>query len=131
MPDRGKWNPNENKPTQRAFKQADLSVWDKNRLALEGAQLEDLQKASFVGWGQAHHLVDDYFRLAQDVEQQEEEPFKIEVKRRPETVTPELWEWRYAHVQVEATEGPEDFPLEFRRRLAAEACLVKAPEVYR
>lgn len=128
VPDRSKWNPKQGKPTQRAFKQADLSVWDKDKLESECAQLEDLQKVSFMGWGQVHHLVDDYFRHARDVEQQEREPFKIQVEWRPETVPAELWEWRYAHAQVEATEGPVDFPLEFRRRLAAEYSLAIAPE---
>lgn len=131
MPESSKWNEKLNQPTQRAFKQVDLSVWDKDKLESRGAQLEDLRKVSFSGWGQAHHFVDDYFRLAREVELEEKEPFKIEVEWRPETVSAELWEWRYAHAQVEVSEGPKDFPLEFRRRLAAEARLLVAPERYR
>ena len=64
MPDENKWNPKQGRPTQRAFKQADLSVWDVDRLESKGSHLEDLQEVSFIGWGQALHLVDDYFRLA-------------------------------------------------------------------
>ena len=114
-----KWNFNLNLPTQRAFKQAELSVWNLGELHENNVHPEELLIEGLVGCGQSHHTAGDYLRIAIEVAQEEDIPCQVQVEWRPEKVTEPWWQWRYAHVQVEATEGPVDFPLEFRRRLAA------------
>ena len=114
-----KWNFNLNLPTQRAFKQVGLSLWHLGELLQNTSQPEDLLIENLVGCGQSHHTAGDYVRLALEVTQNEGIPCQVQVEWRPDKVPQPRWEWRYAHVQVEAMEGPEDFPLEFRRLLAA------------
>lgn len=121
------WNSNLNEPTQRAFKQVGLSVWHQERLHQQKVALEALLIENLTGYGQAHHQVKDYFHLALEVARDENVRCQVEVEWRPDEVTEHWWQWRYAHVQVEATEGPPDFPLEFRRRLAANARVVIPP----
>ena len=126
-PDRKTWNPNLNQPTQRAFKQAGLSVWHQERLRWQDVALEELLIENLTGFGQAHHQVNDYLALALQVAQDEKLPCQVRAEWRPGEVTEAWWQWRYAHVQVEATEGPPDFPLEFRRLLAANARTIVPP----
>ena len=126
-PDCKTWNRNLNAPTQRAFKQVGLSVWHQDRLRQQGVALEDLLIENLAGYGQAHHRVNDYLAFALQVAREENVPCQVRVEWRPDEVTEPWWQWRYAHVQVEATEGPPDFPLEFRRLLAANARIVIPP----
>ena len=126
-PDRKTWNPNLNQPTQRAFKQAGLSVWHQGRLRRRDVALEELLVENLAGYGQAHHQVSDYLALALQVEQEENVPCQVRVEWRPDEVTEPWRQWRYAHAQVESTEGPPDFPLEFRRLLSANARTIVAP----
>ena len=114
-----KWNDKLNLPTQRAFKQVGLSVWNRGQLLQRNIQLEDLLVGNLIGCGQAHHTAGDYLRFALEVTQDEGIPCQVRVEWHPDEVPEPWWKWRYAHVQVEATEGPNDFPLEFRRLLAA------------
>ena len=129
-PDRRTWNNNLNQPTQRAFKQAGLSVWHQDRLRERDVELEDLLIENLTGYGQALHRVGDYLAAAVTVAQEEKIPCQVQVEWRPDEVTEPWWRWRYAHVQVEATDGPPDFPLEFRRLLAANARVVAPPAQY-
>ena len=129
--DPDKWTKRDKRPNQRAFKQAGLSVWNQNKLHKCGASLEDLLIGRLRGWGQAHHSVEDYLTLAQSVEQEEGIPCKVRVEWRPCETPSAWWEWRYAHVQVEVTEGESDLHLEYRRRLAANSRHVVPPEKYR
>ena len=126
-PGRGYWNPQTNEPLQRAFKQVDLSVWHQGRLHDNGVALHELLIENLSGYGQAHHTVQRYLEIAQSIAQEEGEPFQIQIEWRPNAVTEPWRQWRYAHVQVEVTAGPQDFPLEFRRRLAANAQAVVPP----
>ncbi len=126
-PDRNTWNANLNRPTQRAFKQAGLSVWHQARLSEWNVALEDLLIVNLSGYGQAHHQVGDYLDLAKQVAQEEDIPCEVQVEWRPDEVSEPWWQWRYAHVQVEATAGPADFPLELRRLLAANARAIIPP----
>ena len=114
-----KWNHKLNLPIQRAFKQVDLSVWHRDQLLQRKIQIEDLLIENLVGCGQAHHTVDDYLKFAHTVTQDEGIQCQVLVEWRPDEAGAPWWGWRYAHVQVEAMEGPGDFPLEFRRLLAA------------
>lgn len=130
-PHRRTWNRKLNQPTQRAFKQENLSVWHQDKLREYNVQLEDLLIENLGGYGQAHHTVGDYLDFALKAAQEEGEPCQVRIEWRPDDVTALWWQWRYAHIQVEATEGPTDFPLEFRRMLAANSRYVVPPEEYR
>ena len=128
-PGRNTWNPNLNQPTQRAFKQANLSVWHQGRLKGRGVALEDLLIDNLAGYGQAHHTAGDYLEFALQAACDAGTPFRVRVEWRPDDVFVGVpWRrWRYAHVQVEAMTGPADFPLEFRRLLAANARALVPP----
>ena len=114
------WSIRDNRPRPGAFKQAELSVWHKDRLSSQGSTLEDLLIEHLAGYGQAHHAVADYLESAQEAVEREGTPFQVQVEWRPEDqYVEEPWRpWRDAHVQVEATEGPRKFLIEFRRLLA-------------
>ena len=71
------------------------------------------------GWGQAYHTVGEYFRIASEASQLEKTEFQIQIELRPDSVDPPWQRWDYAHVEVQAIEGPEEFLREFRRLLAA------------
>ena len=126
----GQWSWRDNRPRTRAFKQVGLSVWHRDRLYEQNVALEDLLIENLAGYGQALHMVGDYLAAAATVAQEEKIPCQVQVEWRPDEVTEPWWHWRYAHVQVEATEGPPDFPLEFRRLLAANSRTVIAPNQY-
>ena len=128
-PDRNTWNSNLNQPKQRAFKKAGLSVWHQERLRANGVNLQDLLIEGLVGYGQAHHTAGDYLKFALQAAQSENVCFQVQVEWRADDqyVNPAWRQWSYAHVQVEATKGPPDFPLEFRRLLAANARSVVPP----
>ena len=123
------WNKRDNRPKTGAFKQAGLSVWHQERLRERGVSLRDLQIEHLAGSGQAHHKAGDYRRFADEAAQTAGVPFQVQVEWRPgDEYVAEHWrQWRYAHIQVEATEGPSDFPLEFRRLLAVNARPVVPP----
>ena len=119
------WNREERRPKQQAFKQAELSVWHQRRLCERGISLKDLLIENLAGYGQAHHKAGDYLKFARQVAEQK--PCEVRVEWRPEEV-PDFWRrWNYAHVQVEATEGPSNFPIEFRRMLALRTRSVVSP----
>ena len=126
-PDRRTWNNNLNEPTQRAFKQVGLSVWHRERLSENNVSLARLLIENLAGYGQAHHTAGDYLDFARKVAEEEGVPCRVQVEWRPDEVAEPWQQWRYAHAQVEATEGPADFPLEFRRLLAANSRYVVPP----
>lgn len=114
------WSRRENRPRPGAFKQPSLSVWHEERLLAQGASLYDLRIEHLVGCGQAYHTAGDYQGLASEAAQEEGIPFQVQIEWRPEDqYVSEPWRaWAYAHIQVEAIEGPDDFLIEFRRLLA-------------
>ena len=126
------WNTRDNKPKSGAFKQPCLSVWHVGRLQARNVQVEDLRLKHLEGVGQAHHTAGDYLRLAIEVAECEGTEFQVRVEWRTEDkYVEETWRpWRYAHVQVEALEGPGNFPLEFRRRLAINARKLVPPDKF-
>ena len=126
----GQWSRRDNRPRTRAFKQVGLSVWHRGRLHERNVALEDLLIENLAGYGQAHHLAGDYLRFADRVVQEVNTLCQVRVEWRPDEVTEPWRQWRNAHVQVEAIEGPADFPLEFRRLLAANSRLVIPPDLY-
>lgn len=114
------WSSRDNRPRPGAFKQDGLSVWHRDRLLSSHVQLEDLRIDSLAGCGQAHHRVSDYLDFAQPASEEAGTPFAVQVEWRPEdeNVAQPWRRWRYAHVQVEATEGPAHFLQEYRWLLA-------------
>lgn len=92
--------------------------------------LEDLRIAHLAGYGQAHHTTGDYLRFAAEASESEGVPLRVQVEFRPENeYVVEPWRlWAYAHVQVEAIEGPPNFLLEYRRLLALNARYVVPPD---
>ena len=124
------WSKRDNRPKAGAFKQAALSAWNVESLQAQSVRVEDLQVEHLVGSGQAHHRVSDYMELARRASEVENVPFSVQVEWRPEDeYVSEPWrEWRYAHVQVEAVEGPEQFLGEFRRILAQNSRYLAPPE---
>ncbi len=83
-----------------------------------------------AGYGQAHHTVGDYETLAEQAALRTGIPFQVRAEWRSEDqYVDEPWRnWAYAHVQIEALEGPANFLAEFRRLLAAYARLVVPPD---
>lgn len=124
------WSRRDRRPKPGAFKQAGLSVWHQARLNERGCSLADLQVMHLVGCGQAHHTAGDYTQLARAVSDTTGQPFQVQVVWRPEAeFVAEPWRlWRYAHVQVETTQGPPQFPAEFRARLTLQTRLVLPPD---
>ena len=124
------WSRILNRPKPGAFKQAALSVWHDARLRERGFSLEDLRIDHLAGYGQSHHTAGDYIDCAREAAQRDGEPFQVQVEWRPEDqYVAEPWRhWRYAHVQVEAIEGPAQFLPEFRRVLAERARVVIPPD---
>lgn len=114
------WSYAENRPRPGAFKQPNLSVWHLRRLDEQGVSPAELQIAHLAGSGQAHHTAGDYTRLARQVAQFQGLPFQVQVEWRPEdeSVAQPWRQWNYAHIQVEAIEGPSDFLRDFRNELA-------------
>lgn len=114
------WSKRDKRPRPGAFKQAELSVWHRDRLASKDVRLEDLCIEHLAGCGQAHHTAADYLEFARQAGQREGTSFRVRVEWRPEDrYVEDPWRsWRYAHVQVEAVEGPGNFLVEFRRLLA-------------
>lgn len=125
------WSRILNRPKPGAFKQAALSVWHQTRLHERGASLTDLLIENLTGFGQAHHTAGDYKTCAREAEKREGEPFQVQVEWRSENqYVAEPWrEWSYAHVQVEATKGPDQFLPEFRRVLAERSRVVIPPDL--
>lgn len=119
----GDWSRRENRPRPGAFKQANLSVWHIEQLRKQGAAPEDLRIEHLRGCGQAHHSAGDYQALAAESSQADGVLFQVQVEWRPEDqYVSEPWRtWADAHIQVEVTEGPPDFLIEFRRLLARRA----------
>ena len=123
------WNGRNNRPKASAFKQPDLSVWHIGRLLERGASIDDLRIEHLAGYGQAHHAVSDYETLAEEATQRTGIAFRVRAEwRSADQYVDEPWRpWAYAHVQVEALEGPANFLAEFRRLLAAHARYVVSP----
>ena len=69
-------------------------------------------------------------RFAAEAAESEGTPFQVTVEWRHENeyVTEPWRTWAYAHVQVEAIEGPPNFLLEFRRLLAINAQYLVPPD---
>ena len=124
------WSRILNRPKPAAFKQAALSVWHQAELHQRGVRLEDLRTGHLAGYGQAHHTAGDYIGCAREAAQRDGKPFQVRVEWRPEDqYVAEPWrKWNYAHVQVEATEGPPQFLPEYRRVLAERSRVVIPPD---
>lgn len=124
------WSKTDNRPKPAAFKQADLSVWHKDKLLARHVRLEDLRIEHLTGYGQAHHTTGDFLQFATEAGQIENCEFSVQVEWRPEEkYVAEPWRrWNYAHVQVEAVEGPKNFLVEFRRKLSLNARVVIPPD---
>ena len=124
------WSNRENRPRPGAFKQPDLSVWHKDKLEDKDVQLAELRIEHLAGWGQAHYTAGDFLRLAKETSESEGNDFQVIVEWRPDDeFVEEPWrKWRYAHVQVEAVLGPQNFLTEFRRRLSLEARTAIPPD---
>ena len=108
------WSTREARPRPGAFKQPRLSVWHCNKLHRRGVQLDELRIEHLGGYGQAHHSAGDYVAYAR------QSSLEVQVAWRPDDeYVAEPWrQWNYAHVQVEATSGPEQFSPLYRRLLA-------------
>ena len=115
------WSERERRPKPGAFKQKDLSVWDCDRLDDKKIPLDELRIEILAGHGQAHHTAQDYLDFVIEAENTENEGLDVQVVWRTEKeyVRPPWHKWRYAHVQVEATSGPEQFTPLYRGLLAA------------
>lgn len=124
------WSKRDNRPRPGAFKQASLSVWHKDRLLDCQVQPEDLRIHHLTGCGQAHHTAADYLQFALEAARIEGTPFQVQVEWRPDDqYVQEAWRFfRFAHVQVEAIEGPGNFLTEFRRLLALNSRLAIPPD---
>lgn len=124
------WNKGTGRPSQRAFAQPGLSVWDLERLTEHEVSIDDLRIEHLAGCGQSQHTAEDYARFAVEAAESEKTPFRVSVEWRPEDeYVAEPWRpWAYAHVQVEAVEGPPNFLLEFRRLLALNARHLVPPD---
>ena len=124
------WSSRDDRPRPGAFKQAGLSVWHKARVESRGITLEDLRIEHLSGYGQAHHAAGDYIELAEESSRQEETPLEVQVEWRPEDeCVAEPWrQWRDAHAQVEAIQGPAQFTPLFRRLLALNCRTKVAPD---
>ena len=127
------WSRRDNRPRPGAFKQAGLSVWHQGRLCERNIALTALCILHLTGYGQALHAAGDYLAIARESALDTGLPFQVQVEWRPEDeYVAEPWrEWRYAHVQVEATEGPSNFLAEFRDRLAHSTRAAVPPEPQR
>ena len=114
------WSKRDQRPKPGAFKQALLSVWHEGELMARQVPIEDLQIEHLAGTGQAYHTADDYKAFAEKASDLEGVQFAVQVEWRPgDEYVEEPWRpWSYAHVQVEAVEGPQAFLVEFRRMLA-------------
>ena len=124
------WSSRDNRPRPGAFKQAALSVWHLESLQSQGVRVEDLRVEHLARAGQAHHLVEDYLALAHFASEEVGTPFAVRVEWRPEDeYVSEPWRpWRYAHVQVEAIEGPAQFLQEYRWLLAVKSRYLVPPD---
>ena len=124
------WSVRDKRPKPGAFKQPNLSAWHRERLLSHGASLEDLRIQHLAGCGQAHHIAADYVVLAEEAAQTEGTVFCVQVEwRTGDEHVGEPWRsWRYAHVQVEAVDGPANFLVEFRRMLAQRARTIIPPD---
>lgn len=120
------WSEKEQRPKFAAFKQENMSVWNKNKLLENDVQLEELKIGSLAKAGQAHFTAQDFIDLSVRVSQQKKYPFEVRVKWRPECTVDIFKEWDYAHVQVEAIKGSSMFPSEFREELSKN-CRHKIP----
>lgn len=114
------WSEREGRPKPGAFKQRGLSVWHCERLREQAVGIDELRIEHLSGCGQAHHTTADYFEHAREAERQTGIVLGVQVVWRPgdEYVSAPWRTWRYAHVQVEATSGPEQFTPLYRQLLA-------------
>lgn len=126
------WSQTEGRPKPGAFKSANMSVWNQDRLNERGVELSALQIGALTGSGRAHYQVSDILRLADEAKQEGNERrgapsnFSVQVEYRTEDeyVEPDWRKWNYAHVQVEE-EATDDASKEdlrgFRRMLSLHA----------
>ena len=129
-PGRKNWSARDNRPKPPTFKQDGISLWHLERLRQNSVSLDDLRIGSLSGAGQAHHTVEDYFRLARRASDEAGSPLSISVEWRtePEHVAEEWRQWSYAHVQVEILDGSDSVRAHFRRLLASNARRVVPPD---
>lgn len=121
------WSTNFKRPTPQAFKQAGLSVWHKGWLDQRSVSLESLRIDSLEGAGQAHHAVEDYHRLADQL------ALQVEIKHTPENVLPQLKRWKDAHYDVYPGDIPTVgmvLPQKLRNLLTVNAKVLIPPDKY-
>ena len=97
------WSAKLNKPKAKLLKQRTLSVWHPDRLAEQGATLDDLRIESLAGSGQLNLTVRDYLDIASQISASVGQTLQVEVEWRPsDQFVKEPWrQWRNAHAQVE------------------------------
>lgn len=123
------WDREAQRPKQRAFfDRSGLSIWNGNQLANEGASFDDLRIESLAGYGQAHHTIGDYFRLAQDAADKKSATFSISITWRPDTVDSSWCQWKLAHMEVDIPSDLRGADLLLRQQLALNTRLAIAPE---
>ena len=128
-PDKTYWHKEAKRPKQRAFHdKSGLSIWHHNELAKTGASFDDLLIESLAGYGQAHHTIGEYYRLAQDAAQKKSTNFSIHIDWRPDTVDPPWWQWRRAHMEVDIPPDPRGANTLLRQKLALNTVYATAPE---
>ena len=129
-PSKDDWSVREQRPKPGAFKHKEgISVWHKECLqAVYNADLEDLRIGSLTGAGQALHTVADYHQCAADAAEQKQELCRVSVEWRSDSVPEPWWQWRDAHIQVDALEGSPKVIAEMRRLLAGSTLWCTAPD---
>ena len=98
---------------------------------MRGIPVDNLLIEDFEDAGQAHHTISEYLDIAIEVAQSENLPLAIAVEWRPQNVDPPWRNWKHAHFQIEVTWGGPKLPLEFRRKLAANARCKIPPKMFR
>ncbi len=123
------WDKEAKRPKQRAFHdKSGLSIWHHDELATMGASFDDLVIESLAGFGQAHHTIGDYYRLAQDAAQEKGTTFSIDIDWRPDTVDPPWQQWRQAHMEIDIPPDPRGANTLLRQKLALNTVYASAPE---
>jgi hypothetical protein len=129
-PSNSYWSTTLQRPKPKAFAPDPFSVWDKDKLGSMNSTLAELQIESLARTGQAQHKTEDYYRFADEVEQEERVEFAMRVDYQTDDGNvEEAWrQWREAHAEVKVTKQPPVFPYQFRHKLAKNCRIAIAPD---
>lgn len=124
------WSRRDRRPKPGAFKQSGLSVWNCRKLHERGVRVDELRIGHLAGYGQAHHTAGDYLDYARDAERRSGDAIRVSViARTDDEYVEQGWrKWRYAHVQVEAISGPDQFTPLYRGLLATNCRYCMPPD---